>query len=454
MQNAGCAVAATPTAPPTTTRTATPTVPNPPTVTSTGTAAPVGCIAGTGNLSCSQTGDQWHLNTEAVGQRISNPSLTTICSVTARLFRVGNPSGTMVARLYADASGSRGTQIGGDSGASSVVPGALTTAQAGQSVTFTWSTPVALPAGPFWLNIVRSTTAGGNVDWISGGNGASCAGGTGFNAAGTGGDAHEDFFYTLFTGAVAGPSGTPTRTPTRTLTRTPTRTPTIAPTPIPSAPTPIPPTPTPIPSTPGGSFARDDFERASLGGNWSQFLWEHGASGDWASVSIEATGHAAHGEANGDATASYQPFIPSTSAAYACIKTGGNDLSQNACACLGIDNAARDGLCCCLKNEGGPPNEFEMFGWDGAGFVNPELATLPYTVGDFIGIERAGDTFQCKRATAAAPTTWLNAGSAHTVSGITNPGRGGVYFYNASFTAEQFEVGNGALPATRTCGGP
>ncbi len=418
--------AVTPTAPPTTTASATPTVPNPPTVTSTATAAPAGCIAGTGNLSCSQTGDQWHLNTETVGQRISNPSTTTVCSVTAQLFRLGTPAGTMVARLYADASGSRGAQIGGDSGASSVVPGALTSATVGQSVTFTWAPPVALPAGPFWLNLVRSTTAGGDVEWISGGGGAACAGGTGFNAVWTAGDTNQDFFYTLFTGAMPGPSGTPTRTPTTT-------------------PTPSPP--------PGGSFATDDFERASLGGNWTQFLWERGASGDWASVSIEATGHAAHGEANGDATASYQPFIPSTSAAYACIKSGGSDTSQNACACLGIDNTARDGLCCCFKNEGGP-DEFEMFGWDDAVFVWPELANLSYSVGDFMGIERAGDTFQCKRATAAAPTNWLNVGSAHTVPGITNPGRGGVYFYSASFTAEQFEVGNGTLPATRTCGGP
>ena len=210
--------------------------------------------------------------------------------------------------------------------------------------------------------------------------------------------------------------------------------------------------------TPSGAFAVDEFERAALGSNWVQFDSEHGPNVDWGSVSINAAGHAAQGSALSDAVAYYTAFIPTANTAYACIKSGGVDTRQNACACLGVDNATNDGLCCCLKNEGGPPNEWEMFGWDGntapPGFINPELSTLAYSVGDFIGIRRtSANTFRCAHATAAAPTTWNDIGVEHLVANITNPGFGGVYFYNDEFLAEQFEVGDGStLPTTHVCG--
>ncbi len=210
------------------------------------------------------------------------------------------------------------------------------------------------------------------------------------------------------------------------------------------------PTRTPL----GGSRAVDDFERASLGPNWVQFDSEGGHDVDWGSVTV--TGHAARGPALGDGAAYYTPFVPTAASAYACIKSAGNDVSQNACACLGLDNALNDGICCCFKHEGQPPTEFEMFGWDGnvpsLGFVTAEIGTLNYAVGDYIGITRSAATFRCAMARAATPMTWVAVGSPHTLPTITGA-FAGVYFYNNAFLAEQFEVGSGsALPTTHVCG--
>ena len=212
------------------------------------------------------------------------------------------------------------------------------------------------------------------------------------------------------------------------------------------------PTRTPI----GGGLAVDDFERASLGPNWVQFDSESGHDVNWGSVNL--TGHAAQGPASGDGAAYYVQFTPTAGSAYACIKSAGNDVSQNACACLGMDNALNDGICCCFKNEGQPPTEFEMFGWDGnvasPGFVNPEIGPLSYAVGDYIGITRSGATFRCAMARAATPTTWAAVGSPHALPTITGA-FGGVYFYNNAFLIEQFEVGSGAaLPTSHVCGVP
>ena len=197
-EGSGCAGA---TSTPTQTASPTPT----PSASPTPTQLPPGCNAGTGNLTCAQTGDQWTLNTEVIGQRINATSAFTSCRLTARLYRVGAATGTMNARFYADASGAKGAQIGGASNDSDIAPAALTTSTAGQIVTFNWSANCpSIPAGAFWIDIVRSTTTGA-VDWKSGGNGSQCAGGTGFDVLWTQGDTNQDFTYTIYEGSGCAP---------------------------------------------------------------------------------------------------------------------------------------------------------------------------------------------------------------------------------------------------------
>ncbi len=119
----------------------------------------------------------------------------------------------MTARLYADANGARGAKIGSDSAPSAIAPSALTTNTAGQSVTFDWAGGCpTIPSGAFWLNIVRGTAAGGQVNWKSGpdgsSGGAACGGGTTYDGWWTGSsvDLNQDFAYTIYTTpACAGP---------------------------------------------------------------------------------------------------------------------------------------------------------------------------------------------------------------------------------------------------------
>lgn len=248
--------------PPTPTRTATPGsvatwtptgVPPTPTsaaTTPSGNATPtqtfaLGCAAGGGSLTCAQTGDAWTLE-ELVGQRINNSGPMSLCRVTAQMYRIGSPTGTMHAEIWSDAgTAPGGTQIGGDSDASDIAPAALTTSSVGQTVAFTWSGNQPVPTGVFWLKIVRDTT-GGQVAWISGpasGPGSACAGGTGFNGWWVNGDFRQDLYYTLHAGGAA-PTAAATSSWTPTASATPSATATFTlPPPPPTAtwtPSPIP----------------------------------------------------------------------------------------------------------------------------------------------------------------------------------------------------------------------
>ena len=237
-------------------------------------------------------------------------------------------------------------------------------------------------------------------------------------------------------GCVA-PQPTATRTPTRTATRTRTAT--------------APSTATFTPAPPPGAFAVDTFERGTLGGNWVQFA--ETAANQQGSVYI-GDGHTAQGQAGADAVAYYQPFAPSPASAYACIKSAGSVDGQEACACLGADNGARDVLCCCLKHNGGT-TQFELFGWDNnAWYEYAGPTNLSHQPGDFMAIRHmGGGQYRCARAPSTAPTTWTDLTGNVSVPTMTNPGRGGVYFYGGNLKAEQFEVGNGSQPpTTRVCG--
>jgi hypothetical protein len=196
----------------------------------------------------------------------------------------------------------------------------------------------------------------------------------------------------------------------------------------------------------------DQFERASLGPNWAQFSETGAYQG---SVSIN-DGHTAQGQAFTDAVAYYTPFTPSTNTAYACIKSAGTVAGQEACACLGADNAAHDVVCCCLKNNGST-NQFEMFGWDNN--VSHEYAgpaNLNHAAGDFMAIRQTGARrYRCARAAQASPTTWTDLTADVSIPTMTLPGRGGIYFYSNNLRVDQFEVGDGAMPpTTRVCGVP
>jgi N,N-dimethylformamidase beta subunit-like, C-terminal/Domain of unknown function (DUF4082)/Mo-co oxidoreductase dimerisation domain len=199
-----------------------------------------GCAAGSGNLTCSQTGDAWSL-AELVGQRINNSVPLSICGVTAQLYRIGSPTGTMHAEIWTDTGTAPGVKIGGNSDVSSIAPAALTTSSAGQTVSFTWSSNQAAPTGVFWLKIVRDTS-GGQVAWVSGpvgGTGSACAGGTSFNAWWVNGNAQQDLYYTVYA-AAAGPTATASSssTPTASATRSATATSTLPPPPATSTATP------------------------------------------------------------------------------------------------------------------------------------------------------------------------------------------------------------------------
>ena len=228
--------------PPTATRTATAQSGNP---TPTQTSA-FGCSAGGGSLTCSQTGDAWTLE-ESIGQRIDNAGPLSVCRVTAQMYRIGSPTGTMHAELWSDAgTAPGGTQIGGDSDVSDIAPAALTASTSGQTVSFTWSSNQPVPTGVFWLKIVPNTS-GGQVAWVSGpasGPGSACAGGTGFNGWWVKGDFAQDFYYTLFVGDAAAPTATATSSWTPTASATPSATATFTlPPPPPTAtwtPSPIP----------------------------------------------------------------------------------------------------------------------------------------------------------------------------------------------------------------------
>jgi hypothetical protein len=78
----------------------------------------------------------------------------------------------------------------------------------------------------------------------------------------------------------------------------------------------------------------------------------------------------------------------------------------------------------------------------------------PHASGDYIGIRRtAANAFRCSYAAQAAPTSWSDLTGDVIVNSVTNPGRGGLYFYGDQLRAAQFEVGDGsALPTAHACG--
>ena len=200
------------------------------------------------------------------------------------------------------------------------------------------------------------------------------------------------------------------------------------------------------------AWAVDQFERAALGPDWFQFA-EVGAPSGQGSVSI-TDGHNAQGDPGVDSLAGFSPFAPTPGSAYACIKDAGSIDGQEACVCLGVDAAAGDALCCCLKSEG--PTKFEMFGWQNGSSINPvPPVNLAHSIGDFMAITRtSANTFRCLYAASATPTTWIDLTGDVAVNNIVNPGRGGVYFYSNGERAAQFEVGTAPRRPRRTCAAP
>lgn len=210
---------------------------------------------------------------------------------------------------------------------------------------------------------------------------------------------------------------------------------------------------------------QDDFERASLGPNWTPGLF-------YPSETCEIWGVSDLGGGDNGATCYWNGSItpaPAT-AQYACAQLSGpvapTDLFWWAGAagpCLAMDGSG-DGVCCVAA----PWEHFSndvYFGWWGMWAArNTTVTSGPendfdektITEGDFLGIERDsnGTTFRCYHSTDGR--TWDLLGQMG-AAGLPIPGQPGVFADRVqgdyeSFTIERWEAGNGGLPTSRVCG--
>jgi hypothetical protein len=100
---------------------------------------------------------------EMLAVRYQPASAVAVSSFTARLKRVGSPVDNLVATVEADSSGSpSGTPLGTST---AVVMSTIGTTY--QDVTFTFSTPVTLTAGTYYIKLARtgSMSSSARVDW-------------------------------------------------------------------------------------------------------------------------------------------------------------------------------------------------------------------------------------------------------------------------------------------------
>ena len=219
---------------------------------------------------------------------------------------------------------------------------------------------------------------------------------------------------------------------------------------------------------PGGSggpvSAKDTFERAgpALGAPWGPAASYLAAppvivnASDVFSASVGSVGQEA---------AVYTALPLPSNDTYACTVISGTGTqgvagnSSMAGACLIIDGV-QDSMCCVAQN--GSSAQWLMTGRDnGTTLGTLASAADPIAAGDTIAIKRTdATTFQCYKATAAAPTTWVALGTGPiTQANIAANGAGGLFYYwtgaggaATNLQIEAWETGTGALPTTHACG--
>lgn len=199
--------------------------------------------------------------------------------------------------------------------------------------------------------------------------------------------------------------------------------------------------------------AADDFERASLGANWTDGAYQ-GAGAVCAIVGssdLTATG----GVDIDEETCFWNPDVPTTEQ-YACAQTVNGADDTEVGVCVHMSAASGGAAVCCAV-------DFAVPYWcitqiDAGTIVNSVCCTGDCNLivpGEFIGIQAAVDgvSFQCSASSDG--TTWTGLGSTFTASPAPpDPGRlGAIAMQSADAPRlEVWEGGNGALPTGHVCG--
>lgn len=189
--------------------------------------------------------------------------------------------------------------------------------------------------------------------------------------------------------------------------------------------------------------ARDDFNRATLGANWTQVL---------GTANCTIVGSAAlTADATAEAACFWNADTPTT-ASYACALLAGTSTGPSSTGvCLAMDAVSGGDAVCCQTDH-------DIGGWDlvqiTAGILPPPLEsdTAPtFSAGDYIGIQRTSATaFQCYRSTDGF--TWTALGTGVTTTAVDPGALGANISTSASFTEDLWEGGNGTLPTDHLCG--
>jgi hypothetical protein len=204
--------------------------------------------------------------------------------------------------------------------------------------------------------------------------------------------------------------------------------------------------------------AKDDFQRVSLGPNWTQTDIGSGVGCKTFNTDVLSAG----GVSSGTFGVCFWNVDVSTTASYACGQivhgTGSPGFELDAGVCLGVDDTGTiqpgNGVCCTASP---PQNSDEwniyQFIQDG-GLTFNDFAPQAWAAGDYIGIQRTdATTFQCFRSTNGF--TWTPLHAAYTLPGVPNPGSLGAYAWNAvddPFELTVWEGGDGTLPTDHLCG--
>lgn len=203
-----------------------------------------------------------------------------------------------------------------------------------------------------------------------------------------------------------------------------------------------------IPAVAGATLpVRDDFERATLGANWS------GVSiGECGDCTIAPFGDLSGDTAASDAVCFWNADTPA-SVSYACVR-----FSLTA-AQLGFSGPclAMDGLnALCCETVGNMGWQMMLYSAGAAVGIQDSASTPVFVPGDYMGIERtAPNLYRCFRSTNGL--AWLALGSTDTFvqgspPGLPDPGAFGAMNNGVGFNIEQWEGGNGTLPVSVPCG--
>lgn len=240
-------------------------------------------------------------------------------------------------------------------------------------------------------------------------------------------------------------SPTPTATPTATKTATPTVTVTVTPTPT------LTQTPTPT-ATSTTAPQQDNFDRASLGSNWTQMTTPLDAGAQNVSIASNTEAQADNGGGN-DTMALWNVATVATPG-YACAKaTTINGTAGSGCTCTSITAADNDAVCLCISG-GGTGNAYDILEWEGSAShvgTTAQSGSHTWTVNDFLCLERQSAT-SWRGYYSATGDSWTALGAAVTINNITDPGNPGVDFYLQNVRLGQWEAGIGSCPTDHVCG--